>query len=290
MCVQSQIGIASRAPQSNLARMLSHLNMGSTLITLKSYFDGSNLGSSWTNCQTIALAGFAAGDEVVAQFEKEYAIVRNDDRFRPAAPYLHMSKLRSESSESPFSSARGWNDNRRTRFVNDVVELLGSLDKSKSRLFVCSVEPAAIDRLRMQDPTVPGPIRICNHYVPHWVMAWHAHEYPGLMTDSHYFFDWNEPFRGDFERLRKLQTSNLTEISGNRETWLLLKSITTTDIESEPALQIADLLAWGTVRQRTDNRSPFLAGIAVVVKKILPSSWLHVTDANAAEWCANVPR
>jgi hypothetical protein len=285
LCVQSQI-----APKSSLARMLSCLRGGSVLIALKSYFDGSKRGPKWTDCDTIALAGFAAGDEVISRFEKDYAAVLEDDRFRPPAPYLHMSKLRSESSESPFSSAKGWNDERRTRLVNEVIDYLGSLDKSKSRLFVCSVEPKAIYRLRIQKPTTPTPIRICNHYVPHWVMAWHARDYPGLMTDSHYFFDRDEPFESDFKKLRKLQTSNTCEIAGNRETWQLIRSITESDAKTETPLQIADLLAWGTVRQRTNHQNPFLMGLAVAVKKIMPSSWLHVTDSNAEEWCANVPR
>ncbi len=278
-------------PKSALARMLSCLRAGSVLIALKSYFDRSKRGPKWTHCDVIALAGFAAGDEVIAQFEKDYAAVLNDDRFRPCAPYLHMSKLRSQSGNSPFSAAKGWNDNRRTRLVNDVVDYLGTLDKSKSRLFVCSVEMAAIVRLRIQQPDTPTPIRICNHYVPHWVTAWHARDYPGLMTDSHFFFDWNEPFKRDFDRLRRrIQTSNPFEISGNRETWQLLKTITETNAQAETPLQIADLLAWGTVRQHTNTQDPFLIGLAVAVKKILPSSWLHITDANAAEWCVNVPR
>ena len=59
-----------------------------------------------------------------------------------------MRELRSESGESPFSTAKGWNDERRIRLVQDVLELLENLDKTRSRLFVCSVEPEAIDRLR----------------------------------------------------------------------------------------------------------------------------------------------
>jgi hypothetical protein len=287
---QSLKGALFCEPRSRLARMLSSLTGGSVLIALKSYFDGSLRGSKWTDCDAIALAGFAAGDDVIAQFEKDYKAVLKDDRFRPAAPYLHMSKLRSESSDSPFSRAKGWDDSRRTRLVNDVVDYLGSLDKTKSRLFVCSVEPKAIERLRGEDANAPSPIRICNHYVPHWVMAWHARHFPGLITDSHYFFDWNEPFKHDFERLRRIQTGDRFETSGNRETWMLIKSIVATDAQTETPLQIADLLAWGTIRQRTNNQNPFLIGIAVAVKKILPSSWLHVTDVNAADSCANVPR
>jgi hypothetical protein len=270
--------------------MLSCVTERNLLISLKAYFDGSRKGSKWTDCETVALAGFAADDAVISQFEKDYKAVLDDDRYRPAAPYLHMKELRSESSKSPFSSAKGWNDDRRSRLVNDVVDCLGSLDKAKSRLFVCSVDLRAIKTLRITDHTIPSVIRICNHYVPHWIMVWHAREYPGLMTDSHYFFDWDEPFKNDFDKLRRTQTSNRFEISGNRETWQLITSVTEASHKKEAPLQIADLLAWGTIRQRTNNINPFLIGIAVAVKKIIPSSWVHVTDSNASEWCKNVPR
>jgi hypothetical protein len=249
-------------------------------------------GLKWTDCNVIALAAFAAGDGVMDAFERDYAIVLADDRCRPSAPYLHMKELRRQSSNSPFSTAKGWNNERRTRLVQDVLELLGSLDKTRSRLFVCSVEPQAIDRLRATDPTVPSPIRICTHYCPHYVTAWHAHDYPGIISDSHYFFDWNEPFEHDFKRLRRLQTRNRFEISGNKESWQLIKTITSMDSKSPEgaALQIADLLAWGTIRQRSDHRGEFLIGIAVAVKKIIPASWVHINDSNAAQWCNNVPR
>lgn len=280
------------APKSALARMLSCLSAGSVLIALRSYFDGSKRGRKWTDCDVIALAGFAAGDEIMNEFERDYAVVLADDRFRPSAPYLHMKELRSQSKDSPFSPAKGWNDERRTRLAHDVLELLGSLDKARSRLFVCSVEPRAIDRLRATDPTVPSPIRICTHYCPHYVTAWYARDYPGIISDSHYFFDWDEPFEPDFKRLRRLQMSNRFEISGNKENWKLIKTITSMDPKSPEGavLQIADLLAWGTVRQRSDHRGEFLIGIAVAVKKIISASWVHINDSNAAKWCANVPR
>jgi len=270
--------------------MLTGITERSVLITLKSYFDGSLKGREWTDCETVALAGFAAADTVIGQFEKDYDAVLHDDRFRPAAPYLHMKELRSQSSKSLFSKGKGWNDDRRTRLVNDVVDLLGSLDKSRSCLWVCSVELKAIARLRLQQPDTPSAIRVCNHYVPHYVMKWHATEFPGLMADSHYFFDWDEPFKRDFDELRKIQTSNRFETAGNRENWQLITSVTEAGMKQETPLQIADLLAWGTIRQRTNNQCPFLMGLAVAVKKIMPSKWLHVTDSNAAEWCANVPR
>jgi hypothetical protein len=262
------------------------------LISLKSYFDGSHQGSSWTDCDAIGLAGFAAGDDVIAQFERDYKAVLDDDRNRPAAPYLHMSKLRSESGSSPFSTAKGWNDDRRTRLVRDVLDLLQSLDKSRSVLIVCSVEPQAIKQLQATNngALLPTPIRICNHWAPHYVMCWWAHEYPGIISESHYFFDWNEPFLSDFQKLRAAQMGNPFEVAGNRETWQLMKSITSASMIDETPLQIADLLAWSTIRQRTNRQDKFLSGLAVDVKKAMGiSKWVHINETNAAEWCENVP-
>jgi hypothetical protein len=276
---------------SQLARMLSLNSKESLLICLKSYFDGSHQGKSWEDCSAIALAGFAAGDDVIAQFESDYKAVLDDDRHRPAAPYLHMSKLRSESGNSPFSTAHGWNDERRTRLVRDVLELLRTLDKARSALFVCSVEPLAIQNLHVLSPKpVPSPVRICVHWCPHYVMRWWSKEFPGIISECHYFFDWNEPFLADFQRLRSSIMGNQFEIGGNRETWSLLKHVTQTSMIEETPLQIADMLAWSTVRQRTNRQDKFLSGLAVEVKKAIRiSKWVHVTGSNATEWCEHVP-
>ena len=286
-----QTEVKSDIPQSILGRMLpcSRDHERGILISFKSYFDGSHQGPSWKNCDLIALAGFAAGDAVMASFERDYDIVLHDDRRRPSADYLHMKELRSNSGRSPFSDAKGWNNERRTRLVSDVVDLLGSQDKARSHLFLCSVEPRSLDRLRVKGANLPSPLRICTHYCPHWVMAWHAREYPGIMADSHYYFDFDEPFKADFEKIRKMQMSNRFETSGNRKTWELVKSITNAYMKETPALQVSDMLAWGTQRQRLNHQGEFLMGIAVQIKKILPSSWLHVNETNAVEWCANVP-
>ncbi len=278
--------------RSQLTRMLNVAPKEGLLISLKSYFDGSHQGKSWKDCDAIALAGFAAGDDVIAQFESDYKAVLNDDRNRPSAPYIHMSKLRSESESSPFSSAKGWNDDRRTRLVNDVLDVLQTLDKSRSALIVCSVEPHAIKQLQAasNDAVLPLHIRIGNHWAPHYVMRWWATEYPGIISQSHYFFDWNEPFLSDFQKLRKSQMSNQFETTGTKETWQLIKSITSASMIQESALQIADMLAWSTIRQRTNRQDKFLMGLAVEVKKAITiSKWVHVNETNAAIWCENVP-
>ena len=118
LCASQELPVcAAEKPKSRLARILSSCAKESNLIALKSYFDGSRRGPKWTDCSIIALAGFAASDEIMDAFEKDYAVVLADDRRRPSAPYLHMKELRSQSSDSPFSPDKGWNNERRTRLV-----------------------------------------------------------------------------------------------------------------------------------------------------------------------------
>jgi hypothetical protein len=236
----------------------------------------------------MALAGFAAGNEIMTEFESGWKAVLADSRWRPAAPYLHMNELRSESRKSPFSVANGWNGIRRKRLISDVVEYLETLDKARSRVFVCGVDVDAVKKREASGIKVASPVRFCTHFCPHYVMAWFAREYPGIVSEAHFYFDRSEPFFYDFHALRKTMESNLFEFSGNREAWQLVKSITETNMIGAPALQVADLLAWGTVRQTLAPPTAFLKEIAVIVKRVIPSSWSRWDDSNLHE--ATVPQ
>lgn len=251
------------------------------LIALKSYFDGSHRGVDWNDCECIGMGGFAADDGVMAEFEIGWDAMLADDRFRPVAPYLHMKELRSDSRKSPFAASRGWDNTRRKRLVSDVVNYLKSLDVSRSRMFLSSVDARAVQRRIESGLNTASPIRFCTHFCPHYVMAWFARDFPSLIvSEAHFYFDRDEPFFDDFRALRRQMESNRFEIAGNRETWQLVKSVTETDFKKTPALQVADLLAWGAVRQYTAPEGAFLQDIAVIVKRVLPASWAHWNDSN----------
>jgi hypothetical protein len=258
------------------------------LIALKSYFDGSHRGRNWTDCECIGMGGFAADDAVMAEFEAGWDAMRLDDRRRPAAPYLHMKELRSESRKSPFSSIKGWNDERRKRLVSDAVDYLQSLDQARMRVFLSSVDARAVERRVASGIKTAVPIRFCAHFCPAYVMAWFARDFPALIvSEAHFYFDRDEPFCDDFRALRRLMESDRFEIAGNREAWQLLKSVTETNFIDAPALQVADLLAWGAVRQYTAAEGAFLKELAVVIKRALPASWAHWNESNLHE--AKVP-
>jgi Protein of unknown function (DUF3800) len=289
MCAQSQVFLnisQVRLPSSALGKMLPCAGDAErgTLIALKSYFDGSYRGVDWNDCECIGMGGFAADDGIMAEFEIGWAAMLADSRFRPAAPYLHMKELRSDSRKSPFAACKGWDNTRRKRLVSDVVEYLQSLDQSRSRMFLSSVDARAVQRRIESGLNTKSPIRFCTHFCPHYVMAWFARDFPSLIvSEAHFYFDRDEPFFDDFRALRRQMESDRFEIAGNRETWQLIKSVTETDSKRSPALQVADLLAWGAVRQYTAPKGAFLQDIAVIVKRVLPASWTHWNDSNLHE-------
>jgi hypothetical protein len=277
------------SPKSVLGKMLPCARDAERgiLIALKSYFDGSYSGQKWTKCNQIALGGFAADDKIMEQFESDWGPLLGDNRHRPAAPYLHMKELRSESRKSPFSSKYGWNDARRKYLVLDVVNYIRSLDKAKSRVFLSSVDVGAWLRKKRSGARIASPIRYCTHFCPHYAMAWFARDFPGVISEAHFFFDRNEPFFDDFRALRKHMENKKLEIAGIKETWQLIKSVTETDSLKAPELQVADMLAWSQIRQYTAPKGSFLYDLAVTIKSLSQASWGHWDESNLDE--ARIP-
>ena len=246
---------------------------------VKAFFDGSHEEGGWKRSRYIALAGYALNDNDLRSFEDGWQQVLDDDRHRPRAPYLHMRELRSEDPMKPFTRAKGWDDAKRERLVADLIDYLASSDKSKNRYFSCGVNNSAV--LRHARP-FPSALRICTHYCCSYVMKWYIDNNPGLFTGIHAFFDESEPFKKDFDKLRKKVTSDRFEIAANKESWELVK--TGTDVyrfQDYHALQAADLMAWATLRQM--NPTGFLNGLAVRIKKERFTSWSIWNETNLDE-------
>jgi hypothetical protein len=277
--------IGACSPKSYLGKIVLSGRDAETgiLIPIKAHFDGSYSGVGSHDATHMALAGFAIGDALLDEFDRGWNAVLQDDRFRPSVDYLHMKQLRSDSKDSPYSKDKGWDNAKRERLVLDVVDYLAQQDKTRLHYFVCGVDCDAVRKRQAVKP-FPSPVRICNHYCPHYILEWYGKDYPGVISSMNVFFDGNEPFAADFAKLRALQTSNRFEIYGNREIWQLMKSQTSLYSANEvPSLQAADLLAWGTLRQMKSPQSPFLKHIAVIVKRALSSSWARWNDSNLDE-------
>lgn len=247
--------------------------VGGTLIALKSYFDGSHDGGGWTTGNLVTLAGFAADDALLPAFDRDWQAVLDDDRERPRAKYLHMKELRKK--EGIFSPSSGWNDQRRIKLVIDLLQYMQTLDKKRCRLFGCSLDLRAHRQAIADGCRLAHPMKICNHFVPQLALAWFVQEFPGFISEAHFYFDVKEPFRHYFEKLWEQKKRD--RLDENREAYQLIKSVGVVDARDTPAMQAADLMAWGMNRTLTAKEGEFMKHLAFMIKQIVPNYTIYLS-------------
>jgi len=224
----------------------------------------------------VTLAGFAADDSVWAEFNTEWRKVLSDSSRRPAAPYLHMREA--TKLKGPFTYKNGWNLQRVGFLVTDLLMYMQHVDKKRFRQFACTVDLVAYRKLTDEGFSFNDPIDICNEFCPFSVLAWYAVDYPVLLHSAHYFFDIEEPFKTPFEERWKEEKANQFDITGMREWWSVIKTVTTADMRDKPAMQAADLLAWSTNRNYAGDSDSAFKHCEPVMKTIIPSSWLVLNE------------
>jgi hypothetical protein len=245
---------------------------GQALIALESYFDGSAYPGDWRKGSLVTLAGFAADDSVWAEFDQEWRRILNDNSRRPAAPYLHMREA--TKLKGPFTHRDGWNLQKVQFLVTDLLMYMQHVDKQRFRQFGCTIDLVAYRKLTEEGFSFNDPVDICNEFCPFVVLAWYATYYPGLIHSAHYFFDIEEPFKGPFEERWKEEKQNQLDVTGMREWWSVIKTVTTAEMRERPAMQAADLLAWSSNRRLAPKQDALFSHLESVMKSIIPSTWM----------------
>jgi len=69
------------------------------------------------------------------------------------------------------------------------------------------------------------------------------------------------------------------DVTGLREVWSLIKTVTTADMRDKPALQAADLLAWSSNRTMLKDDVSF-KHLEPIMKSIIPSTWVVFDEQN----------
>jgi len=265
MCAQSQT-------LSSLARGLAKnsLSGNEVLISMKAYCDGS--GNAKTS-DFLVLAGVAAEEPVWAGFERDWArILANRS---PIAPYLHMNEV--SHGFGLFKDEDGWDEPKRLALVKDCVFFSQTLDKSKFRSFICSIDVKRYRELKDEGELLPSVFSMCNHWVPRQMFKWYLDNF-GLwnLPELYYFFDQNEKFRGPFANLVR-RGQKKSRLSNH---WHMIRQISPVDMRFTQPLQLADMLAWAHHRKLTYN-DPQLkwSSLHTVTDAILPVTRKHIDAA-----------
>ncbi len=247
------------------------------LVALEAYFDGAARDGNWSEeGSLVTLAGFAAEDDVWVGFDTAWNAILKDDSRRPAAPYLHMREA--VHRKGPFQKRHGWNLKKVGYLVTDLLQYMQTVDKQRFHQFGCTIDLRAYRAYKQAGfPVMQNHFEMCNQFCPFTVLAWHITT-PGLMKSMHFFFDKDEAFKEHFERRWKAEKANNLRLNGMDYFWSMIRCVCTADMRDKPALQAADLLAWGTNRSFSEEGKSF-KHLEHVMKQIIPSSWIVWDEA-----------
>jgi hypothetical protein len=237
----------------------------------------------------ITLAGFAAEDDVWADFDRGWESALESTPRRPKAKYLHMREI--NSLEGEFSWRNGWNRSRTHRLIWDLLMYLQSMDKKRFHMFAATLDMQAYRKLSVAGISLPDPFRICNDFSCDVALGWYVNAYPGIIHSAHYFFDPGEPFEGLFRKRCMMEQANYLDSTGARESWLLIKTITSIlDSRVKPAMQAADLLAWASNRNLTGKEDRFGHYFHHVMKQIIPCHWAFIGEEALRDYRPPLPQ
>src|SRR5258708_936594 len=223
---------STRYPAGSAGRGISPRNLPINevmLLAVKSYFDGS------ISRRRMALAGIVADENTWCEVEERWEEVR---KTRGNPPFIHMTYLM--ALEEMYED---WSEDDRDYLVDGLLNVLHFFRGSRSlRRFTCSVDRESHAELK-RPKRLPSPDKLCARMLFPHVTEWYA-EIPGVhIGEIQVYFDRNEPY---IRHIREDWTSK--KIRRKHPHWNLVKSITEAEMQSTPALQIADVIAWGCNR------------------------------------------
>lgn len=132
------------------------ISAGDFLIALRAYLDSS--GKLHDNY--ITLAGVAANDDMWQEFENRWTEILAGHS--PVGQYIHMREV--YRLEKAFDKQLGWTQDNAFSLVNKCLMYMSHLDKKRFRMFYCTVDLRAWQKLRAETYQMPDPIDMCNKY------------------------------------------------------------------------------------------------------------------------------
>jgi hypothetical protein len=256
---------------SQIGRCVSRVNLSAKdiVIALRVHLDSSGKAGD----EFITLAGFAAPDELWKEFENEWDKILTGHT--PKAGYVHMKEI--NALTKGFDKKLGWNHPNAFGLAANCLAYMSHLDKERFRMFYCTVDLAAWQKLKEEAYDIPEPIELCNEFCVFGVQIWYAYKFPlktemfNLKTDGeHYVFDRNEDFYLSF-RAKWNSEKDKFENTGALSPWILIDDVTEADMKKVPGIQAADILAWSVNRDHTAPEGYPGKAYLEIMKKVIPS-------------------
>lgn len=257
-------------------------------MVLKSYFDGGNQSDS-RQYDVVSLAVMSGTPDLWTPFENDWNDVLRDHN----AAYLHTTYAVDRSD-----IYADWTEGQRDSFLTDCVAVasrhsarpnIGDVS-GKYGLFyvVASVALKDFVEFAKQHPEAPNNVNeTCLRQALAEVLPWSMEQ--AACEQCHFFFDQGEPFYGHLQQL--LQNRKAPKVA------TALRRIThysESNMRFVPALQLADLYAWGQSHRNSEWQPDWLTAL---LKTWFLWYWidktnLHLIDRkNRAIWSSwSLPR
>lgn len=244
------------------------------MVALRAYLDSSRK----LNDNYITLAAVAANEDMWQEFEVVWREIL--DGHTPKGQYVHMSEV--YRLEKAFDKQLGWTHEIAFGLVNKCLGYMSQLDKKRFRMFYCTVEVRAWQKLRAETYQMPDPIELCNKFCAETVLGWYLLHYPdviNLAADSvNYFFDRNEDFYQPF--LDKWNRElNLAEATGETSIWHVISEVAPAIMQRTPGIQAADIIAWGINRETFATEGETAKHLGHILRTIIPSMYVTWDEA-----------
>lgn len=197
---------------------------------LKAYFDGSATGE-----QFLTLACLAATDDVWKRLERGWEDVRIN---RGSPSSMHMADAMFLEGEF-----KEWAEEKRDYLVDGFLNVLeGVRADPHLHSFTCTVNIKAHQRWK-HVKRHPTPARLCARIVFPHVLDWYVGLDEPILELVELYFDRNEPF------MRHIDADwNSKTIRKRFPAWEWVRMIRPVASAETPALQMADMIAWGRNR------------------------------------------
>ena len=230
------------------------------LLAIKAYFDGTKRDKT---ARAITLACLASDEDTWGDIEKAWEEVRKS---RGNPPCIHMTDLM--ALEEDFEN---WSEEERDYLVDGLLNVFLSFrGHPRIHSFTCSVHLSAYDRYKTQRH-LPDPERLCTRIAFPQMLEWCV-KVPrsDLIPPVEIFFDRDEPF---LKQVHPDWTNR--KIRQRYPMWGFIKTIAPVEMQYSPAIQMADVIAWG--RNRLESGSDFNTDphYATAVRAANTIRWIH---------------
>ena len=218
-------------------------------MAFQSYFDGGNQADS-REYEILTLASLSGTAIQWGNFKVQWKKVLDEHN----APWLHTTDA--VSMAGPFSKRNGWTEAKVEAFIGDcvaVIENCSATVSASKQVMHAALRPATVtvllddfNRALREIPDLGTPEQLCAVHSAQFILT-----YGFGVTGAHryeFYFDRGESFYGHIR-------DRIDNRKSRREApfWQHVVRTAEVDMHDAPALQAADVLAWGVNHKYQDK-------------------------------------